>query len=61
MIIERYDIFNEFLNKPLNVEEFVDYYKENEEACGYIERLEYELSVIKQMGYVDYFLITWDL
>lgn len=59
-LIERYDIFNEFLNKPLNVEEFVDYYKENEEACGYIERLEYELSVIKQMGYVDYFLITWD-
>lgn len=59
-LIKRYDVFNEFLNKPLDVEEFVDYYKENEEACGYIERLEYELSVIKQMGYVDYFLITWD-
>jgi DNA polymerase-3 subunit alpha len=25
-----------------------------------IERLDYELSVIKQMGYVDYFLIVWD-
>ncbi|HHW57948.1 MAG TPA: DNA polymerase III subunit alpha [Clostridia bacterium] len=25
-----------------------------------VERLEYELSVIKQMGYVDYFLIVWD-
>ncbi|NLC67584.1 MAG: DNA polymerase III subunit alpha [Clostridiaceae bacterium] len=24
------------------------------------ERLDYELSVIKQMGYVDYFLIVWD-
>ena len=24
------------------------------------ERLEYELSVIKRMGYVDYFLIVWD-
>ncbi|MEL7597745.1 MAG: DNA polymerase III subunit alpha, partial [Clostridiaceae bacterium] len=24
------------------------------------ERLEYELRVIKQMGYVDYFLIVWD-
>src|SRR3712207_5586851 len=24
------------------------------------ERLEYELDVIKQMGYVDYFLIVWD-
>jgi len=59
-LIERYDVFKEFLNKPLDVEKLVDYYKKNEEACGYIERLEYELSVIKQMGYVDYFLITWD-
>ena len=25
-----------------------------------IERLEYELSVIQTMGYVDYFLIVWD-
>ena len=24
------------------------------------ERLEYELSVIEEMGYVDYFLIVWD-
>lgn len=24
------------------------------------ERLDYELSVIKEMGYVDYFLIVWD-
>ena len=25
-----------------------------------LERLEYEMSVIKKMGYVDYFLIVWD-
>ena len=25
-----------------------------------MKRLEYEISVIKQMGYVDYFLIVWD-
>ncbi len=25
-----------------------------------LERVEYELSVIEQMGYVDYFLIVWD-
>lgn len=25
-----------------------------------IERLDYELSIIKKMGYVDYFLIVWD-
>lgn len=27
---------------------------------AYAERLDYELSVIRQMGYVDYFLIVWD-
>lgn len=59
-LIERYEVFKEVVGKSLNVKEVVDYYKENEEACEYIERLEYELSVIKQMGYVDYFLITWD-
>ena len=25
-----------------------------------LERAEYELSVVKKMGYVDYFLIVWD-
>ena len=59
-LIERYEVFKEFLNKPINVEKIVDYYKENNEGCGYIERLEYELSIIKEMGYVDYFLIVWD-
>lgn len=31
-------------------------------GCGpeLMERLEFELSVIHQMGYVDYFLIVWD-
>lgn len=31
-----------------------------EQASEYRERLEYELSVISQMGYVEYFLIVWD-
>lgn len=26
----------------------------------HVERLEYELGVIKQMGFIDYFLIVWD-
>ncbi|HEX2927606.1 MAG TPA: DNA polymerase III subunit alpha, partial [Ruminiclostridium sp.] len=32
------------------------------EGCSdeIVQRLEYELSVIAQMGYVDYFLIVWD-
>ena len=59
-LIERYDVFKDFLNKQLSVKEIVDYGTKNEEACGYIDRLNYELSVIKQMGFVDYFLITWD-
>lgn len=31
-----------------------------EAAPEHEEQLEYELSVIKRMGYVDYFLIVWD-
>ncbi len=33
------------------------YGADNKEAA---ERLEYELSVVKKMGYVDYYLIVWD-
>lgn len=32
----------------------------SEQLPSLIERLEYELSVVKKMGYVDYFLIVWD-
>lgn len=59
-LIERYDVFEAYRNCPLNIDKLVDELKDNSEACGYIERLEYELGVINQMGYVDYFLITWD-
>lgn len=31
-----------------------------EEASQVEKRLDYELGVIKKMGYVDYFLIVWD-
>lgn len=34
-------------------------YGENPPA-EYAERMEYEISVIEKMGYVDYFLIVWD-
>lgn len=33
---------------------------EGETKEGLIERLNYELDVIRTMGYVDYFLIVWD-
>lgn len=40
---------------------FEGLYKRYKEVSNeIIERLEYELSVIEQMGYVDYFLIVWD-
>lgn len=33
---------------------------EEKDGQSLIERLEYELDVIRSMGYVDYFLIVWD-
>lgn len=47
----------EYLNK-LCLEGLKKHYPDNCEELK--ERLEYELSVIKSMGYVDYFLIVWD-
>ena len=34
--------------------------KRNKKYKAYIDRLEYELSIINKMGYNDYFLIVWD-
>ena len=47
----------EYLNK-LCYEGLKKRYPDGDESLK--ERLEYELSVIKSMGYVDYFLIVWD-
>ncbi len=46
--------------KELCYKGFEKLYKEESKDREKIERLEYELSVIKQMGYVDYFLIVGD-
>ena len=59
-LIERYDVFKEFLDKPYDYEKVIALGEENEEAKELIDRLQYELGVINQMGYVDYFLIVWD-
>lgn len=59
-LIERYYVFKEFVDKELDIEAIKAFANTSEEALGYVERLEYELGVINQMGYVDYFLITWD-
>ena len=47
----------EYLNK-LCFEGLRKHYKDPEGALS--ERLQYELDVIRTMGYVDYFLIVWD-
>lgn len=47
----------EYLNK-LCFEGLEQLYKERAKELK--PRLDYELSVIKEMGYVDYFLIVWD-
>ena len=53
---EGYDSWT-YLNKLCN-DGLVERY--GEDAKKHEERLEYELSIIKRMGYVDYFLIVWD-
>lgn len=58
-LIDRYDVFSEFKHS-VNREKIIEFAKKNEEAKILVDRLLYELGVIKQMGYVDYFLIVWD-
>ena len=48
------DFFKELCRKGLNKR-----YGENP-SKETIDRLEYEISVIEKMGYVDYYLIVWD-
>ncbi|KEI83583.1 DNA polymerase III subunit alpha [Clostridium botulinum] len=59
-LIERYEIFRDFLNGSFNLDEIIRFGAKDEVAKIYIDRLQYELSVIDQMGYVDYFLIVMD-
>ena len=66
-------IFNESKLPNFPLDEGVDHYEYMRELCykglevrytdinsELKERLEFELNIIKRMGYVDYFLITWD-
>ena len=59
-LIDRYDVFEELRNKELNYQDVNLIVDKDEKAKEYVDRLEYELGIIKQMGYVDYFLIVWD-
>ncbi|MBP1890390.1 DNA polymerase-3 subunit alpha [Clostridium moniliforme] len=59
-LIERYSVFDDIKNEEYNYDKIYSMREENEEAKVLIDRLDYELGVINQMGYVDYFLIVWD-
>lgn len=59
-LIERYNVFEKLVGKSLNYDEINGFCAKNNKAKEYVDRLEYELQIIKQMGYVDYFLIVWD-
>ena len=63
-ILPNYDVPEEFAThfdylKKLSTDGIKNRYGENPPK-EILERAEYELSVIKKMGYVDYFLIVWD-
>lgn len=57
-LFERYNVFEDFVD--FDEEKVRKFCESNEEAKHLCERLDYELGIIKQMGYVDYFLIVWD-
>lgn len=59
-LIERYDEFKELRNEDLDYGKVNNIVDNSEKAKEYVDRLEYELGIINQMGYVDYFLIVWD-
>ena len=59
-LIELYDEFKELRGSKYNEDKIQEIVVKNEKAKEYVDRLEYELGIIKQMGYVDYFLIVWD-
>ncbi|NRT90686.1 DNA polymerase III subunit alpha [Clostridium beijerinckii] len=59
-LIDRYSVFENLRNQSLDYSKIQEVVANYEEAKEYVDRLEYELQVIKQMGYIDYFLIVWD-
>ena len=58
-LVNKYNIFEKF-REDFSIEKVEEFIKTNEKGKEYVDRLEYELNIIKEMGYVDYFLIVWD-
>ena len=64
-ILPNYEVPAEFLThydylEDLTMKGLQERYGEKSSDNEIMERAKYELSVIKKMGYVDYFLIVWD-
>ncbi|MBZ9609223.1 DNA polymerase III subunit alpha [Clostridium estertheticum] len=59
-MVTRYDVFSDVTINGFSIEYINEIADGNVFAKSYVDRLEYELNIIKQMGYVDYFLIVWD-
>lgn len=59
-LIERYEAFSSLIGEELNISKVESIASGDPDAKELLDRLEYELNIIKQMGYVDYFLIVWD-
>ncbi|MCB2313574.1 DNA polymerase III subunit alpha [Clostridium tagluense] len=55
-----YKVFSEVQEKGFSIEYVNEIALGSDQAKEYVVRLEYELNIIKQMGYIDYFLIVWD-
>lgn len=58
-LVERYDAFTDFRG-DFDYKDVIAFAEDKEDAKEYVDRLLYEVGVIKQMGYIDYFLIVWD-
>ena len=57
-MVEKYDTFSAYRGKPIHVEELRGLVEKEQKEI--ITRIDYELKIMNDMGYVDYFLIVWD-
>jgi DNA polymerase-3 subunit alpha len=61
-LVERYKVFEDIrgLSQDQVYTAVLKVSEEDPDAKELSDRLDYELNIINQMGYVDYFLIVWD-
>lgn len=57
-MVEKYEAFQAYRDLPVDVEFLRSL--EDKEQKDIITRIDYELKIMNDMGYVDYFLIVWD-